>query len=144
VPASKAPASKAPVAEGRAEALSFVAGVALALGSAFVAICAGFVSRGAWRPSVVTVPWGLGLSVAGSVSLIVVTRLLAGRGAGYVAAAGWVLGVGFVLFWHPGGDYLFADDGLGYSFLLGATVAVLLAAGWGGPAPQQHPTLKRS
>jgi hypothetical protein len=138
------PASKAPVSARGATALTFAAGAALVLASAVVAICAGFVSRGAWRPSVVTVPWGLGLSVAGSVSLIVVTRLVAGRGAGYVAAAGWVLGVGFVLFWHPGGDYLFAGDGLGYSFLLGATVAVLLTAGWGGPAPHQNPTLKRS
>lgn len=138
------PAPKAPGATSGATALSLVAGAALVLVSAVVAVCAGFVSRGAWRPSIVTVPWGLGLSVAGSVSLIFVTRILAGRGAGYVAAAGWVIGVGSVLFWHPGGDYLFADDGLGYSFLLGATVAVLLTAGWGGPAPQQNPTLKRS
>lgn len=133
------PASTAPGDAGGAGALSFVAGVALVLGSAIVAMCAGFVSRGAWRPGVVTVPWGLGLGVVGSVALVVVTRILAGRGAGYVAAGGWVLGVGVVLFWHPGGDYLFAGDGLGYSFLLGATVAVLLTAGWGGPTPHQDP-----
>ncbi len=127
--------------------MTVVAGVALVVGSSVVAICAGLVSRSAWRPSHVTVPWGLVLSVAGSVSLIVVTRIAAGRRPGYLAAGGWLLGVGAVLFWHPGGDYLFADDGLGYGFLLGATIAVLVAAGWGGPPPranQQDPRLRRS
>jgi hypothetical protein len=101
--------------------------------SAVVAVCAGLVSRCVWRPPAISVPWGFGLAVVGSVSLIVVSRLLAGRRAGVVAAGGWLLGVAVVLLWHPGGDYLFANDALGYSFLLGATVAVLVAAAWGGP-----------
>jgi uncharacterized membrane protein YgdD (TMEM256/DUF423 family) len=141
------PASKAPAEARVTSAVTVVGGVALLVGSAVVAICAGLVSRSAWRPSHVTVPWGLVLGVAGSVSLIVVTRLSAGRRPGYLAAGGWLLGVGAVLFWHPGGDYLFADDGLGYGFLLGATIAVLVAAGWGGPSPdtsQQAPRPRRS
>jgi Family of unknown function (DUF6113) len=110
------------------------AGVALAVVSGLVAICAALVSRGAWRSSTVTLPWGLVLGVAGSVSLVVVTRLAAGRRPGLVAAGGWLLGIALVLLWHPGGDYLFANDGLGYGFLLGATLSVLLTAGWGdGP-----------
>jgi hypothetical protein len=136
------PASKAPAAARGTSAVTVVGGVALLVGSAVVAICAGLVSR-----SHVTVPWGLFLGVAGSVSLIVVTRVSAGRRPGYLAAGGWLLGVGAVLFWHPGGDYLFADDGLGYGFLLGATIAVLVAAGWGGPSPdtsQQAPRPRRS
>lgn len=120
--------------------------MAFALASTVVAICAGLVSRSAWRPSAVTVPWGLVLGVAGSVSLIVVTRVLAGRRSGLVAVGGWLLGIAIVLFWHPGGDYLFANDALGTTFLLGATVAVLVAAGWGGPsrtAAARDATLKK-
>jgi hypothetical protein len=120
-------------APGGATALNAGASAVLVLASALVAICAGLVSRGAWRPSAITVPWGLVLGIAGSVSLIVVTRTFAGRKPGLVAAGGWLLGVAVVLLWHPGGDYLFADDALGYGFLLGATGAVLVAAGWGGP-----------
>jgi hypothetical protein len=108
--------------------------------SALVALCAGLVSRSAWRPGsvglpwdrlAITVPWGLVLAVAGSVSLVVIARALAGRAFGFIAAAGWVGGVAATLVWHPGGDYLFANDALGISFLLVATGAVLVAAGWG-------------
>jgi hypothetical protein len=126
------PAARGQV-RGGATALNAGAAAFLVLVSASVAICAGLVSRGAWRPSAVTLPWGLVLAIAGSASLIVVTRTFAGRGPGLVAAGGWLLGVAVVLLWHPGGDYLFADDALGYGFLLGATGAVLVVAGWGGP-----------
>jgi hypothetical protein len=108
------------------------AGVGLLAVSAVVAVCAGLVSRSAWRPSGVTVPWGLALAIVGSISLVVVARLFLGRLPGLAAAGGWLLGVALVLFWHPGGDYLFANDALGYAFLLGGTVAVLVTAGWGG------------
>lgn len=119
---------------GSATALSVVTGSAVATLSSLVAICAGLVSRGAWRTGALTVPWGLALGVAGSVAVVVIARAFAGRGVGFAAAAGWVGGVAAVLVWHPGGDYLFANDILGVGFLLGATGAVLAAAGWGAGA----------
>ncbi len=113
--------------------VSVIAGLALAVVAGLVAICAALVSRSAWRPGDLTLPWGLALGIAGSVSLVLIARSIAGRGPGFVAAAGWVVGVGLVLFWSPGGDFLFANDLLGQGFLLLATVAVLAAAGWGSP-----------
>ncbi len=99
--------------------------------SVLVALCAGLVSRGVWRTGIVSVPWGLVLGVAGSVAVVVIARILIGRGFGIIAAAGWVGAIAATLIWHPGGDYLFANDGLGISFLLLATGGVLVAAGWG-------------
>jgi hypothetical protein len=116
----------------------------LTLVSAVVAICAGLVSRSAWRPDGVTVPWGLALAIGGSMSIVIVTRVIAGRRPGLLAAGGWLLGVAVVLLWHPGGDYLFANDGRGYLFLLGGTVTVLVAAGWGGPPAAPKPPTSRS
>jgi hypothetical protein len=136
------PEPRAPGSSG-AKAVTVAAGAGLTLVSAVVAICAGLVSRGAWRPNGVTLPWGLALAMAGSVSLVVVTRLVAGRRPGLLAAGGWLLGVAVVLFWHPGGDYLFANDGPGYLFLLGGTVAVLVSAGWGGPPSPAKPPPSR-
>jgi hypothetical protein len=106
--------------------------VAVAVVSVVVALCAGLVSREAWRPASGTIPWGLALSVVGSVALVVVTRAAAGRAYGFVSAAAWIAAIAATLVWHPGGDYLFANDALGISFLLVATAAVLVAAGWGG------------
>lgn len=42
------------------------------------------------------------------------------------------VGVGVLLFWHPGGDYVFASDGLGLTFLLAGPVAVTATALWAG------------
>jgi hypothetical protein len=138
VPELRAPGS------GGASVVIVAACAVLTLVSAVVAICAGLVSRSAWRPNGVTVPWGLALALGGSVSLVVVTRVIAGRRPGLLAAGGWLLGVAVVLFWHPGGDYLFANDGPGYLFLLGGTIAVLVAAGWGGPpSPPKPPSSRR-
>jgi hypothetical protein len=138
VPELRAPGSGGAV-------LTVAACAVLTLVSAVVAICAGLVSRSAWRPNGFAVPWGLALAIGGSVSLVIVTRVLAGRRPGLLAAGGWLLGVAVVLLWHPGGDYLFANDGPGYLFLLGGTVAVLVAAGWGGPpSPPKQPTGRSS
>ena len=136
------PELRAPGSSG-ATVLTVAACAVLTLVAAVVAVCAGLVSRSAWRPNGVTVPWGLALAIGGSVSLVVVTRVIAGRRPGLLAAGGWLLGVAAVLFWHPGGDYLFANDGPGYLFLLGGTVAVLVSAGWGGsPSPPSPPPSK--
>lgn len=128
---------------GGATVVTVAACAVLTMVSAVVAICAGLVSRSAWRPNGITVPWGLALALGGSVSLVVVTRVIAGRRAGLLAAGGWLLGVAVVLLWHPGGDYLFANDGPGYLFLLGGTIAVLVAAGWGAPPSSPKPPTSR-
>jgi steroid 5-alpha reductase family enzyme len=116
----------------RTPVVSLAVSVAVAVVSAVAGLCAGLVSRGAWRPGSVTIPWGLALAVMGSVALVVVARAVAGRSSGFLAAAAWVAAVASTLVWHPGGDYLFANDALGISFLLLATGAVLVTAGWGG------------
>jgi hypothetical protein len=138
VPELRAPGSGGAV-------LTVAACAVLTLVSAVVAICAGLVSRSAWRPNGFAVPWGLALAIGGSVSLVIVTRVLAGRRPGLLAAGGCLLGVAVVLLWHPGGAYLFANDGPGYLFLLGGNVADLVAAGWGGPpSPPKQPTSRSS
>lgn len=99
-------------------------------GAFVVSLCAGLVSRAVWRPGPVTVPWGLVLSIAGSVCAIGLARAIGGRRLGMAAGAGWLVGIGVVLFWHPGGDYLFASDGLGLTFLLAGPVGVTATALW--------------
>jgi hypothetical protein len=92
-----------------------------------VGVCAGWASRGVWRPASLVLPWGLALAVGGSVSGVLIARTL-GRGQGFVAAAGWVTGVGALL---SRGDTVIAGDTLGYLFLLGCTAAVICSAAWG-------------
>ena len=111
--------------------------VVVAASGVVVSLCAGLVSRGVWRSEVASFPWGLVLGIAGSVGAVVLARAAGGRRLGIVAAAAWLLGIALVLFWHPGGDYLFANDGLGLTFLLGGPVAVTAAAAWTGGVVDQ-------
>jgi len=108
-----------------------VLGLALA-GLAFVtAPVAALVSRMCWRPDLVTVPYGLVMAVAGSMSVV----MLAGRiskGYGLLAAAAWIVGLGFVVNGTSGGSFLIASDALGWAFLVLGTVATLATALWGG------------
>ncbi len=76
------------------------------------------------------VPWGLVLSVGGSASVVLLARSV-GRGLGFVAAGGWVVGVGVLLLRAPDGSYLLRQDNLTWGFLLAATVAVIGSASWG-------------
>lgn len=119
-----------PVTPARAPAVT-VALLALTLaGAVVVAVCAGLVSRQVWRPGGVLVPWGLALSIGGSVSFVGVARL-AGRWMGFVAAGAWLFVVFGGLLSGPGGDYVVMEDFLGWGFLLAASAAVLVVAGWG-------------
>ena len=105
------------------------AGLAAAVvGSLLVSLCAGLVSRAVWRTGSLTLPWGLLLSIAGSVCVVGLARAIGGRRLGIAAGASWLCGIGVVLFWHPGGDYVFASDGLGLTFLLAGPVAVTATA----------------
>jgi hypothetical protein len=65
----------------------------------------------------------------------VLARAVGGRLLGIAAGASWLVGIGLVLFWHPGGDYVFASDGLGLTFLLAGPVAVTATALWASQAP---------
>lgn len=104
----------------------------LALGvtllGAVSAVLAALVSRHAWRPGELTLPWGMVIALAGSVAVVFAGRSH-GRSFGFLAAAGWVVGLMCVL-GGPGGDVVVAGDPLGYTFLLGATAAVFLTAIW--------------
>lgn len=110
-----------------------VAGAATAVGVAgaalLIALLAALVSRAVWRWHGQVLPWGLVLGVASSAAAVVLARRI-GRGVGFAAAGGWVLGLGLLLAGRPEGDYVVASDGLGNAFLLLATGSVLVAAVW--------------
>jgi hypothetical protein len=102
-------------------------GVVVAILAVFVGVCAGWVSRGVWRPGSVVLPWGLALAIVGSSSGVLLARSI-GRRHGFVAGAGWIVGV-FALMARS--DTIIAGDWLGYAFLLGATATVIASAVWG-------------
>lgn len=107
---------------------NIIVGGGFALLGAVCAVFAAVVSRHVWRPGEVMLPWGVGLAVVGSVAVVLTARTQ-GRGQGLVAASGWLVGLLLVLT-GPGGDIVVAGDLLGYAFLLGATAAVAITAGW--------------
>lgn len=109
-----------------------IAGVVIAALSSSVAVLSALVSRMIWRPDLVAIPWGLGLAVAASVMVVLVSRML-GRRLAFVAAGTWIIATGLVLAGRPEGDYVFAQDGLGLGYLLVCTIGVISAAGAGGP-----------
>lgn len=102
-----------------------------ALAGFVTAPVAALVSRMYWRPSGVTVPYGLVLSAAGSLAVVVLARA-ASRAYAFVAALGWLVGLALVVRNTPGGGFLVAGDGLGWGFLVVDTVAVGGALLWGG------------
>lgn len=106
-----------------------VAAAAVAALSVAVAVLAGLLSRVAWRPGDIVVPWGLLLAVGASASAVLLARSLT-RALGYVAAAGWIVGLGVLMYGRPEGDYVIASDLLGTAFMVSATVAVIGAAMW--------------
>lgn len=119
----------------RQSALRRVTALAIGLLFALLALVtaplAALVSRMAWRPAALTIPYGLVLSAAASMGVVVLARAASRRHA-FVAAAAWLVGLGLVMRGAPGGGFLIADDTLGWSFLVVATVAVIGAALLGG------------
>jgi hypothetical protein len=107
--------------------MAWVMAIVVGVVAVVVGVCAGWASRGVWRPAAIVVPWGLALAVGGSVSGVLIARTVS-RGHGFVAAAGWIIGVGALL---SRGDTIIAGDTLGYAFLLGCTAAVIGSAAWG-------------
>jgi hypothetical protein len=106
-------------------------GVALVLLALVTAPVAALESRRCGRPHLLTVPYGLVLGVAASMAAVLLAGAV-GRGYGLLAAAGWVVGLGFVVQGTSGGSFVIAGDALGWSFLVLGTVATLGAALWGG------------
>ena len=96
-------------------------------GGAVVAVLAAWVSRATWRAGGAAVPWGLALALAGSVGAVWVARALT-PSAGFAVAAGWIIGVAYLLPGGPGGDFVLANDGYGNTFVLLGAVAVIVAA----------------
>ncbi|MGH3506659.1 MAG: hypothetical protein ACRDO2_05585 [Nocardioidaceae bacterium] len=114
----------------RAGWVTAVLTVVVASAGFVVACLASLVARIVWRVDPVAVPWGLVLAVGGSASLVVLARTV-GRSAGFAAAGGWLVGLFYVFSPRSEGDYIIADDGLGYSYLLLSVLAVMIAAAWG-------------
>lgn len=120
---------------GSASVRTVAAAAGVAATALIVAVLAGVVSREVWGWSGYLVPWGLGLGVAASVSVVVLGRALS-RATGFAAAAGWIVGLMALLAGRPEGDYVVAGDWLGEGFLVVATLAVGVTAGWKQRAPR--------
>jgi hypothetical protein len=76
------------------------------------------------RPGLVTLPYGLLLSAAASLGVVVLAKALS-RAYALVAAAAWLIALGFVMKGTSGGGFLIADDALGWSFLVLDTLVVM-------------------
>jgi hypothetical protein len=126
------PASPDPVSANRAAGLLGPgAAVLIVCVSALVAICAGLVSRFAWRPGPLMVPWGLLLGLASALAVVVLARQF-GRAHGFLAVGGWIIGLAAILLGRPEGDFVIASDLLGWAFLLAPIAVLVAAATWGG------------
>ncbi|MDX6310395.1 MAG: hypothetical protein QOI06_3441 [Nocardioidaceae bacterium] len=121
------PTRRSPLRRATAPAI----GLLFALLALVTAPLAALVSRMAWRPGGATVPYGLVLSAAASMGVVVLARAVSRRHA-FVAAAAWLVGLGVVMRGSPGGGFLIASDTLGWSFLVVATVVVIGSALLGG------------
>jgi hypothetical protein len=87
-----------------------------------------------WRPDLVTVPYGMVLAIAGSMSIVVLGGAVS-RGFGLLTAVGWIVGLVFVVNGTSGGSFVIAGDALGWSFLVLGTLATLGTAMWGAALP---------
>jgi hypothetical protein len=105
-------------------ASAVLVGAGIAVLALVTAPAAALVSRMCLRPGVVTVPYGLVLSAAASLGVIILARAVS-RFYSYVAAAAWLVGLGIVMKGTSGGGFLIANDALGWSFLILDTVVVL-------------------
>jgi hypothetical protein len=130
----RAPVAAVTRADGWLHARPTFAAAALVvvLVSGVVAALSALVSRMVWRPGPLALPWGLLLAVAASVAVVLLGRVLT-RGLGFVAAGSWIVTTGLVLGGRPEGDYVFAQDGLGFGYLVLSVVLVISAAAAGGP-----------
>lgn len=123
--------SAAPRSAGRgADAGRLVGYLAIGVAGVVVAVLASWVSRGAWRPGSLVLPWGGALGIAGSGAGVWLARGWTSA-AGFAAAAGWLVGIAYLLSGGPGGDFILTNDWLGNGFLLLAAMVVIATAGWG-------------
>src|SRR6478735_11086994 len=97
-------------------ALSVAIGVAFLVAGFVTAPIASLVSRMCWRPGAVTIPYGLVLAAAASMSLVLLAREVS-RAHALAAAGGWIVALGFVVNGTSGGSFLIAGDALGWGFL---------------------------
>lgn len=118
-------------------AVKVIVGAGFAVAGALTAPVAALVSRMCWRTGAVTVPYGLLLSAAGSVALVVLARAFS-RHYAFATAVAWLVGLALVMRTTSGGGFLVAGDSLGWAFVLLDTAAVLTALLWSGrwlPSP---------
>lgn len=117
-------------------------GLAFAVLGFVTAPLAALVSRMCWRPGPLTVPYGLLLSAAASLGVVVLARAVS-RIYGVIAAAAWLVALAFVMKGTSGGGFVIANDALGWAFLVIDTSLVIGAALVGGPRRQLPPTRQR-
>lgn len=120
-----------PTSSGVSRPVAFAAAhAAVGLGGIVVAVLAAWVSRAAWRGEGLLLPWGIALSLAGTVSAVWIARAKA-TSLGFAAAAGWLVAAAGLLVRGPGGDLLLINDAYGNAFLLAGAMAVIATAAWG-------------
>ncbi|MBA2640444.1 MAG: hypothetical protein H0U77_10800 [Nocardioidaceae bacterium] len=114
-----------------------LAAVAALLGAG-VGVLATAVHRSATDAAGISWHWGIVLSVVASVAVSVgVATAGAGRAPVVAYGCGWSAAVLVLLGGRAEGDYLVAGDGLGWSFLVVSSLAVV-AATLGGAAVAGH------
>ncbi len=123
--------SSAPGSAARGSGAARLVGyLAIGIAGVVVALLASWVSRGVWRPGPLALPWGVALGIGGSASGVWLARVWTSA-AGFAAAAGWLVGIAYLLAGGPGGDFLIINDWLGNGFLLLGSLLVIVTAGWG-------------
>lgn len=107
----------------RTAAIAVAAGVV----GVIIGLAGAIVHRHAVRPDDILVPWGLVLTFATMFAVTVAAGRLAQAPGAIGVAVGWALTLLVLQQTRPEGDYLFAADFLGYAYVFGGMLTMLVA-----------------